>query len=84
MDSGLALGGGTLQNFGINSNTSANGFIKCLYKKVTPPAPPASQNNASKDKPVENAKLKDMMAGLDEDMDDSDEEADGAKDNPKA
>ena len=35
LDQGLSLGGGALQNFGINSNTSANGFIKCLYKKQT-------------------------------------------------
>lgn len=34
LESGLSLGGGCLQNFGLNSNTSANGFIKCLYKKV--------------------------------------------------
>ena len=33
VESGLSLGGGYLQQFGINSNTSANGFIKCLYKK---------------------------------------------------
>ena len=33
VDNGLSLGGGYLQQFGINSNTSANGFIKCLYKK---------------------------------------------------
>lgn len=33
IDKGLAFGGGCLQNFGINSNTSANGFIKCLYKR---------------------------------------------------
>ena len=33
IEQGLAFGGGHLQNFGINSNTSANGFIKCLYKR---------------------------------------------------
>eukprot|EP00347_Sterkiella_histriomuscorum_P009643 403340423 len=33
VESGLAFGGGCLQNFGINSNTSANGFLKCLYRK---------------------------------------------------
>jgi hypothetical protein len=42
----MALGGGTLQNFGINSNTSANGFIKGIYKKVVPPA--QQQNNQAK------------------------------------
>jgi len=34
LESGLSFGGGCLQNFGLNSNTSANGFIKCLYRKV--------------------------------------------------
>ena len=33
IEQGLSLGGGYLQQFGINSNTSANSFIKCLYKK---------------------------------------------------
>ena len=33
IEQGLNFGGGSLQNFGINSNTSANGFIKCLYKR---------------------------------------------------
>jgi hypothetical protein len=39
IEQGLAFGGGCLQNFGINSNTSANGFIKCLYKRreINPP-----------------------------------------------
>ena len=31
LDSGTSFGGGALQHFGINSNTSANGFIKCTY-----------------------------------------------------
>jgi hypothetical protein len=34
LDQGLALGGGALQHYGVNSNTSANGFIRCLYKKA--------------------------------------------------
>ena len=33
LDANMSFGGGTLCNFGINSNTSANGFIKCLYKR---------------------------------------------------
>jgi len=40
LESGLSFGGGCLQNFGLNSNTSSNGFIKCLYKKVTVEAKP--------------------------------------------
>ena len=61
-----------MQNFGINSNTSANGFIKCLYKKVVQPntQPPISKDQG---------KLKDMMAGLDEvaEEDDGNESSDG-------
>lgn len=34
LEAGLSLGGGTLQSFGLNSNTSANGFLKCMYKKA--------------------------------------------------
>ena len=33
VEAGLSLGGGCLSHFGINSNTSANGFVKCLYRK---------------------------------------------------
>ena len=32
LEKGLSFGGGSLQNYGLNSNTSANGFLKCLYK----------------------------------------------------
>ena len=35
LEQGLCFGGGDLQEYGINSNTSANGFLKCTYKKVT-------------------------------------------------
>ena len=33
LESGMSLGGGCLQHYGINSNTSATGFMKCVYKK---------------------------------------------------
>lgn len=33
LEEGLSFGGGDLQYYGINSNTSANGFLKCTYKK---------------------------------------------------
>jgi len=33
LEQGLCFGGGDLGDYGINSNTSANGFIKCTYKK---------------------------------------------------
>ena len=31
LDSGTAFGGGWLREFLINSNTSADGFLNCLY-----------------------------------------------------
>lgn len=34
LDAGLSFGGGNLCNYGINSNTSANGFVKCILRKV--------------------------------------------------
>ena len=34
IDEGLSLGGGQLCNYGINSNTSAGGFLKCLSRLV--------------------------------------------------
>lgn len=33
IEQGMTLGGGELQHFGVNSNTSARGFLKCAYKK---------------------------------------------------
>lgn len=33
LEKGLCLGGGQLQTYGLNSNTSANGFLKCLQLK---------------------------------------------------
>lgn len=33
LEQGEGFGGGQLQEYGINSNTSANGFMKCTYKK---------------------------------------------------
>ena len=34
LDEGTAFGGGMLCNYGINSNTSANSFLKCLFRRV--------------------------------------------------
>ena len=34
IDQGTAFGGGMLCNYGINSNTSANGFVKCIFKNT--------------------------------------------------
>lgn len=30
----VSFGGGDLQNFGINSNTSSNSFLKATYNKI--------------------------------------------------
>ena len=34
IDEGISFGGGQLQNYGINSNTSAGGFLKAISKQV--------------------------------------------------
>lgn len=33
LDAGTSFGGGNLCNYGINSNTSANSFVKCILRK---------------------------------------------------
>ena len=33
LDTGISFGGGNLCNYGINSNTSANGFVKAILRK---------------------------------------------------
>lgn len=33
LDQGTSFGGGMLASYGINSNTSANSFFKCIFKK---------------------------------------------------
>ena len=51
LESGLSFGGGDLGEYGINSNTSANGFIKCTYKKVEKPKEePVSPSKVKKEK----------------------------------
>lgn len=34
IDAGLNFGGGILGRYGINSNTSGGGFLKCMAKKI--------------------------------------------------
>jgi hypothetical protein len=34
VDQGMSFGGGMLSHYGINSNTSGAGFLKCGLKKV--------------------------------------------------
>ena len=34
LDSGISLGGGMLCEYGINSNTSANSFLKCIFRRA--------------------------------------------------
>jgi hypothetical protein len=34
VDAGINFGGGILGRYGINSNTSGGGFLKCTYKKT--------------------------------------------------
>ena len=50
---GLCFGGGDLQHYGINSNTSANGFMKCTYKwvEVQEKTSPSKSNSPEKKSP---------------------------------
>ena len=34
LDNGISFGGGMLANYGINSNTSAISFLKCIFRKA--------------------------------------------------
>jgi hypothetical protein len=34
VEAGINFGGGILGRYGINSNTSGGGFLKCTYKKT--------------------------------------------------
>lgn len=34
LDTGISFGGGMLCNYGINSNTSANSFLKSIFRKL--------------------------------------------------
>ena len=60
LEKGLSFGGGDLVSFGINSNTSASGFLKCCYKNrdvaseipneeqlLSPPKKTTARNEAS-------------------------------------
>jgi len=47
LEQGYTLGGGSLQHYIINSNTSADGFLQCLYGQ---PKKDAKRSNSIKDK----------------------------------
>ena len=57
LDTGLSFGGGNLGYYGINSNTSANSFLKCILRKTsyapfekTNPLPSENKKVIGKDK----------------------------------
>ena len=67
LDQGEAFGGGALQHFGINSNTSANGFIKFVYNKNNSKHHHSDDDDAidsERDEPAEDKKLKDHPSVL--------------------
>ena len=45
LEQGDAFGGGALSTYGINSNTSANGILKCTYTKKDTYKTPVKKNN---------------------------------------
>jgi hypothetical protein len=71
LDQGLCFGGGDLQYYGTNSNKSANGFMKCTYRKVevTEKSSPSKQGGSSPEK-----KSPQKCAKNDEDYGDSSSE----------
>jgi len=65
LEAGSGFGGGNLGSYGINSNTSANSFLKCILRKqftekVTgiPTQPAVQANTAGKDKKKEESSNK--------------------------
>jgi hypothetical protein len=64
LEQGLALGGGNLQHFGLNSNTSANGFIKCLYKRKEITMPGQTNNAQNNSAPRVNNQSSAAMAQM--------------------
>jgi hypothetical protein len=61
----MSFGGGALQSFGVNSNTTACGFLKCMYRKTVP-----QENSPAKKPPGNLQKLHNLRAGLDDSSDD--------------
>jgi hypothetical protein len=45
IDAGINFGGGILGRYGINSNTSGGGFLKCTYKKTKKDKNAGEKNN---------------------------------------
>ena len=81
----MAFGSGCLSRFGINSNTSANGFIKCWYKRreIQRPSVTTTPNQSKAKAPAElppegsplRKKLKEKNCGLEEQQDSEDGDA---------
>ena len=46
LDQGISFGGGQLPHYGINSNTSAIGFLKCIMRKQKAAAQTAGKEGA--------------------------------------
>jgi hypothetical protein len=47
VDAGINFGGGILGRYGINSNTSGGGFLKCTYKKTKKDKEKGSQERST-------------------------------------
>jgi hypothetical protein len=58
----LSFGGGDLGEYGINSNTSANGFAKCTYKKKECETSSPKKKSPEKVKKTENEDDSDELA----------------------
>ena len=74
VEQGLSFGGGNLGQFGVNSNTSANGFIRGLYKRKDSVAPSPQKRKVVIPKVTETTEEEDDEEVNDDDDDDDDEE----------
>jgi hypothetical protein len=50
VEAGINFGGGILGRYGINSNTSGGGFLKCTYKKTKKEKEKGSSQERSSEK----------------------------------
>lgn len=57
IDAGLNFGGGILGRYGINSNTSGGGFLKCMAKKVKKTGDKGVAPATAEEPPVKTGKL---------------------------
>jgi hypothetical protein len=71
LEQAFSFGGGNLENFGLNSNTTANGFIKQLYNK---------QKTSVSQTPLQTHKIRNKRLGLESKAGESSDDEKPSKD----